>query len=218
MNKHTKIVLLVISTILSLTFILCTFWGYTRYVSLHFTNTQKLTETYSMLDQACETTKIILCFAVEPDKYEKIRPMINSILDQTVKVSKIVMVQRPQDKSQKIPDYITKVANVLPAGKDYGYGMPLIPVLLRENCGDAMIICLDVNVIYGKDFIESLVNFAKEHNNSCIVTSSDHYATIIKPNCYEQNLADIALTDPSWINKVKGGHNVFQCSGNYKSI
>lgn len=217
MNKSTKIALLIISTVVSLAIILANFYGYTRYISMHFSDTHKLVETYNTLDPACDKTKVILCFTVSPDKYDKIQPMINSILDQTVKVSKILLVKSPDDKS-KTPEYLNLICNTLTAGKNYGYGMPLIPALLREKSDDSLIIQLEPNVVYGKDFIESLVNYAKEHKNTCVVTSADQYSILIKPNCYNQNLIDMSVTDPFWVNNLDCKHGIFKYRDNHKSI
>jgi hypothetical protein len=127
--------------------------------------------------------------------------MFNSLLDQTVKVDQICIVV-PMSNIDDIPGYIRKVANVFPAGKDYGQGTALIPILLKEKECDTIIIALENNVVYGKDFIETMVDASKAHPGT-VLTDTKKKALLIKPEYYGCEILDSNQDkyDHSWFIK-----------------
>ena len=72
----------------------------------------------------------------------------------------------PLDDIEKydIPKYIKDIANIFPAGKNYGKGTKIIPMLLREKECGTIIIALDENRVYGQDFIYSLIELPHTFN------------------------------------------------------
>ena len=114
MNKKTVIIITILSTILSIIFILSSYYGIDRYLSLHMKSCENFINKYSYLPKA-STNRVVISFSTTPEKINKIKPMINSILDQTVKVDAIYMVLLA-DKNYNTPKYITNVATVVLAG------------------------------------------------------------------------------------------------------
>lgn len=170
MKKLTIIIFTIISTIISLLFIFLSYFGLTRYVSCYFKNTYKLIEKYSKLPKASEQ-RVIISFTSTPDKVKKLKPFINSILDQTVKVDLIAFVTTPESNNEKydIPKYIKDIAILIPSGRKYGKGTKIISMLLREKECDTIIIALDENRIYGQDFIYTIVEQSNKHPKSILI-------------------------------------------------
>jgi hypothetical protein len=94
--------LFILTTLLSLFITILYYYGITRYLTLYIKDTNSYLENYKNLDKADNETKVIISLSVPPEKIDKIRPMINSILDQTVKVNQIVL-NLPNNKDYKIP-------------------------------------------------------------------------------------------------------------------
>ena len=106
--------------------------------------------------------------------------MINSILDQTVRVDKIILIVKDENK---VPSYLRKIAIIFPFEKDYGRGNKLIPLLFKEKECDTTIIALDDNVIYGKDFIEKMLE-ERDKNPETVLVDSKKTSILIKPEYY----------------------------------
>jgi len=200
MKKKTMIIWILIGTLLSLAMILLSYFGIIRYLTLHMYNIDKFVEEYSNLREATDG-RVIVSFAAKSTEFDKLKPMLNSILDQTVKVNQICIVV-PMSNLEDIPEYIRKVANVFPAGKDYGQGTSLIPILLKEKECDTIIIALENNVVYGKDFIETMVDASKEHPGT-VLTDKKTKALLIKPEYFGCDILDSNQDkyDHSWFIK-----------------
>ena len=207
MQKKTIIILTIVSTLLSLIYIILLYFGLTRYLSLRIKSSKKLIENYSKIPRVDNNTRTIISFTTVPDRINKIQPMINSILDQTKRVDQIVLVipYKYKDKKYDIPQFVKDVANVVPSGKDYGQGTKFIPVLLREKECDTIIIALNDNVIYGADFIETITDEAKTHPDT-VITDNKKYAILTRPACYGCDIInrDQDKFDDTWfINNAK---------------
>ena len=170
-----------VGTLLSLAMILLSYFGIVRYLTLHVSGTDGLVEGYSQLPEATDG-RVVVSFAVQPKDFGRLKPVLNSLLDQTVKVDQIGIVV-PLGDETKVPDYIKKIANVFPAGKDYGEGTALIPILLKEKECDTIIIALENDVVYGKDFIEVMVDKAEEHPGT-VLTDTKRRAILVKPEYF----------------------------------
>ncbi len=199
MKKKTMIIYTIIGTILSLIMILLSYFGMIRYLSLHVSGSDKLVENYSKLPKAAEK-RVVISLAVNPSNFQKIKPVLNSILDQTVKVDQIGVVV-PLNSENDVPEYIKKIANIFPAGKDYGEGTALIPILLKEKECDTIIIALASDVIYGKDFIEKMVDESNEYSG--ILTDIKRKALLVKPDYYGCEILDSKYNDKWFINQAK---------------
>jgi hypothetical protein len=144
-----------------------------------------LIENYSKLPKASTDNKVAISFTCKKDKIDKLKPFINSIMDQTVKVDLIAMITPLGNKEEdyNIPKYIKDIAVIFPSGRDCGKGTKLMPMLLREKDKDTIIISLDENKIYGEDFIYTMVEESKKYPDSVLVDKkgssilvrSDHF-------------------------------------------
>jgi hypothetical protein len=164
--------------------ILFSYFGITRYLSLHIQSTEGFVEKYSKLPKA-DNGRVVISFTTTPDKIKKLKPMIKSVLDQTVKVDQIAFVipYKYESKKYDVPQYIKDMANIFPSGKDYGRGTKMIPILLREKECDTTIIALDDNIVYGQDFIYTMIEQSKKNPGSVLVDKKG-FAMLVKPEYF----------------------------------
>jgi len=190
MDKRKVIIFTIISTIISIIFILCSYFGFVRYFNLYINSSNKYVENYSKLHKVSEN-RVVISLSTTPDKIDKIKPMLNSILDQTVKVDQIALVIPDKYKGKKynIPKYINNICNIFPAGKNYGKGTKLIPILLREKECGTTIIALDDNIIYGQDFIYTMLEESKKNPGKVLIDQKG-VAILVKPEYFGCDVID----------------------------
>lgn len=184
MEKRTIIIITIVSTLLSLVMILFSYFGITRYLTLHMKSSEDFVKNYSKLPKASKG-RVVVSFTTTPDRIKKLKPMINSILDQTVKVDQIALVipYKYKGKTYDVPEYLKDVVNVFPSGKDYGQGTKLIPILLREKECGTVIIALNDDRVYGIDFVEVMLGESEESPDSVIIEKGGT-AMLVKPEHY----------------------------------
>lgn len=206
-----------VGTFLSLAMILLSYFGIVRYLTLHVSGTDKLVENYSKLPKATEG-RVVVSVAADPKDFDKLKPVLSSILDQTVKVDQIGVVV-PLKNEKNVPEYIKKIANIFPAGKDYGDGTALIPILLKEKECDTIILALSGDVIYGKDFIEKMVDESNS-NADTVLRDTKHTAILVKPEYYGCEILNTQKSkyDHDWFIKQAKKAKTVDYSENYKRL
>ena len=152
---------------------------------LHVKDTNVYLENYKNLDKADKEKKVIISLSVDPNKIDKIKPMINSILDQTVRVNQIVL-NLPNDKDYKIPKDYENIFTIFRCGKDYGECNKFIPTLLREENSDTIILLLDEKYVFGQDYIETMIEEYKKDN--CSIVSKG--GILIIPEFFDMDIYD----------------------------
>lgn len=177
MNIKTFVIRSVIGILLSVIIYL----GLLRYIYLHFSSTKKHLEKYKSLKNASTKDKVVIVIPVDKSKINKLKPVLNSVLDQTVRVNNI-FIHSTEHKS-KFPSDCQNVAYIAKCGCDYGEAMGIIPALLREDNTETIIIVLRDNVVYGKDFVQTMVEEIKEKDKP-IQTEK---AFVIKPKYFKPN-------------------------------
>ena len=217
MKKKTMIIWTLVGTFLSLAMILLSYFGIVRYLTLHVSGTDKLVENYSKLPKATEG-RVVVSVAADPKDFDKLKPVLSSILDQTVKVDQIGVVV-PLKNEKNVPEYIKKIANIFPAGKDYGDGTALIPILLKEKECDTIILALSGDVIYGKDFIEKMVDESNS-NADTVLRDTKHTAILVKPEYYGCEILNTQKSkyDHDWFIKQAKKAKTVDYSENYKRL
>ena len=216
MNKRTIIILTIISTVFSLVYILAVYFGWTRYLGIRMsTNSDKLTENYSKLEYHEPKHKVIVSLYAKQDDIDRIRPVINSILDQTIKVDQIALIM--ENKEINLPEYLTKIVNVFPTGREYGKGNCIVPLLLKEKECDTIIIGLDNDVVYGKDFLEILLD-ESDKNQDCVIMDNNKYAILLKPEHYGCEILqrDQEKYDEKWFLDNTKKHKIINYGENFK--
>ena len=145
-----------------------------RYLSLHLRSPDKLISNYSKLPEA-SNKRVVISFTTTPDNISKIQPMLNSILDQSVKVDQIALniPYKYENKDYDIPKKYEDIVNIFRTNKNYKEGLKYIPTLLREKDSETLIIYLDDNQIYDKHLIEDLVKASEKNPNKAIYTKGN---------------------------------------------
>jgi hypothetical protein len=177
-------------------------YDFYRFLLIHINDIDDYIYDYQKLQKKCNS-KIILSLTTTPKRIKNIEPVLKSLLDQTIKVDQIALnlpLKPNCGKEYNIPKNYEKICNIFRCGKDYGSGTKFIPTLLREGDINTIIILLDDDYIYGKDFIEKLVDKSLNNQTKCI--QSDH-AILVKPEhidvdilkSYKKNI------DDEWIKK-----------------
>jgi hypothetical protein len=179
MDRRTKIILFIFSIIVSIVMICFSYFGIPRYLQLHRGDLDSMNlDNYSKLEKAFPDRRMVISFGPKESRILKLDPVIKSVVDQTVKVDAIAINTLYSDK---YPKKFEKVANIFNSGKNYGKGVNIIPTLLRETDKNTMILILEDNVVYGKDFIENIA--AEALNNPGKVIIVENQAVLLQsPN------------------------------------
>lgn len=185
MKKKTMLILIFVSNFLMLIFLILQYFGITRYLSLHYSKCEPYIKTYGSLPvNKVDNQRVVISFSVSPENITKINPMILSILDQTIKVDEISLNVYSGLKYD-IPEKFKDMMNIYKCGKDYKELTKLVPTLLREHEKNTIIICLDEMIVYGKDFIEKLIDESVKNPDKVILTK---HAILIKPDYVDKNI------------------------------
>lgn len=178
-----------ISIVISVIWIVCTYFGYVRYAKMHLYKPSSFVSTYKKLSKAHDDSKVVISFTTTIKKAKDMKPFINSILDQTVQVNQITLAA-PPEVIAAIPADLEDYVIPIRIGKDYGEGNCLIPSLLRENEQDTIVIFLRDDQVYNKDLVENLVEKSKQMPDKAITTSCGK-ATLVKPKFFGVDIADV---------------------------
>ena len=212
MNSNTFIILTTISMII----IILYYFGIIRYLKLHMDSHESYIKNYKNLNKASENNKVILSFTSDTKKINKIMPMLKSILDQTVKVNQIVL-NLPED-NYNIPKEYNDILNIFYCGKDYGEATKLIPTLLREDNADTIIILLKDDCIYGKDFIETMIEESNKNDSAIISKEGILIRTkFFDPNAIIERKED-NLTENWVLNHIRYKKKHIKYRENFKSF
>lgn len=163
--KRSFLILSLISSIISVIYVLLVYYGLTRHCWLHMVSSDQYIERYETLGKL--NKKIIVGIYTEDPS--KLKPVLNSILDQTVRID-YIMVTVPYDFKGEIPESVKKVANTIKPGKDYGENANIVPLLKREKQADTVIILLSDSYTYGADYINSMFEHCKENPDRILYT------------------------------------------------
>ena len=149
------------------------------------------------------TKNVSIIISTEPEKINSLKPVINSILNQTMKVNRIILTlsQKNSDQTDLIPEYMKKVIGIYDMGKNSkNWCRDVLPILLSEEEEDSTLIILKDNTVYGMDFIEKLLT-KSENNPDSVLVASKNNAILLKPTHY--NYEDISKNkgtcDEKWL-------------------
>jgi len=219
MKKSIKIILIIIFTLISLLLIISSYFGINRYLTLHIHKPEKYEKIYDKLPFIKDNESIIIINS-NIKNIQKIKPMWNSLLDQTIKAHNIIIYlpYKETENLNNIPTFIKRKSTILPKSTIYteDYINSIIPTLLNEKNNDKIIIFLKDNIVYGKDFIEYLI---EEHNKNKekIIKLKNNNAILLKPkfiNCSIQLLSNCYIN----INNLSDKIHIINYYENYNRI
>jgi hypothetical protein len=176
MQKKTIIVLSLISAILSLVYLLLNYYGLSRYMTMYWYSVESFFKGYNNLDKIGNNKIIVSIYAI-PDKMNHLNKVLKSILDQTVKVD-MISITVPEDVQYVLPDELKDYITLHTCNKDNGTLNSITSTINMETESTTNIITLASDTIYGKDFIESLMDEVEKNPDKIVYVKNDENGTI----------------------------------------
>ena len=205
-------------SLLSIIYLVLSYNGYIRYFMLHFKDTRHLAENYSKKDKYThyKDNKIVVSLYIDNFK-ENLKPVINSILDQTVKIDSI-LIFTPENDIDKAPTYLQISSNIIPSVNNYSYGNNIIPCILKEKDSNVIIIPMDKK-IYGEDYIETILEFSHT-NPSCQIFNKDNELLLFKVDNFDKNIYSFNKQDynKKWFMTKSLNKKEIKYTENYKTF
>lgn len=206
MEKKTIIIISLITAVLSLIYVLLNYFGLLRYAQLYIFPVEKYTKNYKKLDKIGKYRTVISLTAT-PNTIKNLTLTVKSLLDQTVRVD-LFSIVITEGGEYKIPSKLKDSVTVFRCGKDLKELNSLIPTLLREGESTTRIITMESGKIYGKDFIEVLLDTSEKHPNKIIYVNDKDYIDLNKGSVFNTNFFNSIFTDPpdgvdpnKWVNE-----------------
>lgn len=188
--------ILISATIVLFLLIVLVIWNYNlqRYAMLHMDMSDDyVIRNYMKKKRVDYNYKIVVSLTTTPYRIKRIKPMIKSILDQSVRIDQISL-NIPADQNFVIPDNLDKMINIYTIGRSYGRGTKCIPTVLRETDANTLIILLDDYYIYGYDFLEKLLEEYLKNPDHCLYSRG---AILLKSSFVKEDIVDITREDVS---------------------
>jgi hypothetical protein len=182
--------------ILSLIYSILVYYQISRYIKLHCTSYDRYLNNYRKLNKINNEERFVVIMNTTFDRINKIKPVINSLLDQTIKIDEIAINLYNKDNKQvnmdNIEPQIHKVVNIYKINNN-GYDSEicncLIPTLFREQDANTTVLVLRDNIIYGKNFIYRVLKESEKNTNNIIEINSENMY-IVKPKFFKANSID----------------------------
>ena len=174
---NSKLILLsIFFSLLSVVFMFLSYYGLTRLYKIKTGNCEAFAKGYIKLSKAPTPRKIVV--SMSGDNFEKLKPTVLSLFDQTFRPDQIIISVPPNSVMDLDPFVLsTNLITVHKLSKDYGKCCNIMSPLLREKDGDSILIIATQNTIYGTDFIENMVE-ASEKNPNCVIYTTGYNAKI----------------------------------------
>lgn len=227
MDKKTIFAISLVSAIIYLVYILLRYVGIIRYIGMYLFSTESYIKNYSKLDQVDKDKRVVISLTATEKEMKKLAPVVKSLLDQTVKVD-LISVIVPYGKKYKLREDLKNVVSVYRSGINYKDLNAVIPAALREGEDMTQIIALGADKIYGKDFIEELIETAKKNPEHIVYCNNkDDDMCIRKGILFPINVFTEDFFNPpqntdskEWVNNFfKGQKKVkIEYSENYRTV
>jgi hypothetical protein len=221
------IIITIISCILSIIFVIIAYFGIIRYMNLRRKNCSYYAEKYLNLPRVTSKGKVVVSMYLRDDDIST-NITLKSILDQTVHPDQIIIVT--SNKNIQIPEFLRKDSIIVKqhSNNDKSESAFTVPLSTQKD-SDTKIIIVTNGIVYGPDFIESLVEESdKSPDNVIFVEGYDagSYANgkivkvknpnfidvdngvLIKPKMFKEQIESNSLLDsPSAILSATIGKN-----------
>jgi hypothetical protein len=225
MEKKSIIILSLLSAVLSLIYVLLSYFGLLRYYSLYYFDIKGYTKNYKNLDKLGKHRTVISMIVTQKQIID-IDHTIKSLLDQTVKVD-LISITIPTDFDYTLKDELNDCVSIFRCDPDKGILNCLLPVIMREQESTTRIITLCDGIAYGKDFIETILEESENNPEKIIYVNKENYMDLSKgivfsTKFFNEDFLDVPdnIDSNEWINeyfkntqKIKIDYNE-----NYNSI
>lgn len=190
MKKIFWIISLILS-ILGLVLLIDTRYELSRYHYLHRDPIEYYTKLYPTLAKA-DKNRVIVAFSASSEEIKNMKPFVSSILDQAVKVDDIVLIT-PYKNVGTIPLEYKTVLSINGYSRDYDDADSLICSVLREPDQKTKIILVSPTMVYGRYFINSMVDAANQNPDKVIYGTSDKdiaHGVLIRPAFFTNDVSN----------------------------
>lgn len=206
MTSRKMIVLALALSILSLVFLIAQRYGWIRYMSVHVRPLETYVEQYkktkaSYSSEKTGSDRIVVCFTADAKSIQKCKPFLNSILDQSVPVDDIAVTMPTAEDMVTVPFGMKKILsvnttnnNVKDATKDIAN---LVCAVMREPESKTRIILVRSDVVYGKDFVQNLLENSVKNPDKIVYGSDRKTLTdgvLIKPGFFSSQMCNTKST------------------------
>jgi hypothetical protein len=149
--------------------------------------------------------RTVICFSATESQMQNLSTFLNSLLDQTIRVNDVVIAV-PYTEIPKIPQKYKKILTVHGYSRNYENVANIICAVLREPEANTKIIVVSPDIIYGKDFIQTMVENSDEFPNKIVYGNSNRNIAggiLFKPKFFDENinLMGTENTCYNWIKK-----------------
>lgn len=160
-----------------------------RYLSLSSYDIYNLDREYGKKKRL---KNCIISLTTTPGRISEIRPILISLLDQSVAVEEIrinVPYKSCKGVRYEIPNWLKRLRNVKIHRqiKDWGPATKLIPTILDARNRDKKIIVVDDDVIYGYYTVETINEYYEKYNRGKKKTAITMYGDEINKKCDTEN-------------------------------
>jgi len=191
MNKRTGLIISLIFSFVGLIYMTLAHYGIMRYFSLHLYDTESYVKPFTQLPKA-DKNRVVVTFTASPTDLVKLTPFLNSILDQTVRVDDIALTI-PYKDMDKVDDKYKKILTVYGYSKDYENAANLVCSVLREPEANTKIIIVEPNMVYGQDFIQSMVEESNQHPDKIIYGNKNRqikWGVLVQPKFFDDKISN----------------------------
>ena len=193
MKKKKIIIISIISAIFSVVYLLLNYFGLIRYINIYLYSTESYQKNYKNLDKIGKY-KTIISLTTTPKQMSKLSHVIKSLLDQTVRVD-LISINVPNGDQYNLPIDLVKSVLLSRCDEDKGLLNCLLPSILKENESTTRIITLGAGTIYGKDFIETLMDESEKHQDKIIYSNTNDNIDLTKGVVFYTNFFNIDFLD-----------------------
>lgn len=191
MKVQTKRTLLFVSTIISVVSLFLSYYEIYRYIFIYICNLSRYINNYDNLEKLND---YVIVIESKEGHYEKIEKMLKSVLDQTVGVKEIIIYTTSKEYTNKLAKY-SNLGIKIKDKSSYDYNDIEIYDAIKKYDNNTYVIRLVDDIIYGKDYISTLVDTAMENPNTAIIEGRN---IVFKPNYFNTN-----------IDSIKANENIF---------
>lgn len=225
MEKKTIIIISLFSAVFSLIYVLLNYYGIIRYICLYMFSIEEYTKNYKNIDKIGKHKNIISLTAT-PKQMNELSHVIKSLLDQTVRVD-LISVVIPYGDNYRLPNDLKNLVSVFRCGQDQGLLNCLIPAVIRESESTTRIITLGADKVYGKDFIETLLEESEKYPDKIIYENNKddidlNKGVVFSTEFFTEDFLNVpkGMNGNNWVNEYfyNFPKHIIKYGENYKSL
>lgn len=173
--RKDLILISIIITILYMIWMVLSYLGYVRYMKIKYCNEkqiEKYINNYKYIPNN-KDNKVSIVLTINSDDLRdinKIYSVLLSLLDQTIRADEFRLNIVEYKEKYEIPNLVKEIATVYKVPNNCDI---ITYPLYRVMDSDTLIIYVKPNIIYGKDYIETIIEKSKENKNNIIKNNNE---------------------------------------------